>query len=302
MQAASDWGPIATPVRTAIAPGSPPWKDNMWLGFWDENAGAYGLIHGTTSPNAGGRKLSLSVALDGRCADVNEPLPPGGGFEVPAGGGFKSDSLQFGIDGRFAVDAPGLSGELVVTPRLPMVDYTPGQVVPPFIPGQPIHHYQRSAFVRGTLTLNGIEHEIDGLGFRDRTWGFRNEADHLVEYWALLACLPSYDLTAMKFLDGHGEHRIDGFVVRPDGGQTAVTTIEVTRDSSALTASAEIGLADGSMLSATTASRAGGHWLPMVGGSVAGPSFSVYEEFGAFEIDGETGWGLVEHAVLRRLF
>lgn len=48
------------------------------------------------------------------------------------------------------------------------------------------HHYEQSARVRGTVTLDGAVHMLEGLGQRDRSWGVRDM--RVPSGWRWLSC------------------------------------------------------------------------------------------------------------------
>ena len=59
------WGPMSHPARATIEDGSPPWKDHIYLAFWDAAAEVYGFFHWNNSPNHDTGKAQLSVWIKG---------------------------------------------------------------------------------------------------------------------------------------------------------------------------------------------------------------------------------------------
>src|SRR5262249_15676266 len=74
------WGPLTTRTRRDVPEENLQWKDNAYLGFWDDDADIYGLFHWSASPNPNDPAAiygQLSVSVKGRSIDVIEPLVPG---------------------------------------------------------------------------------------------------------------------------------------------------------------------------------------------------------------------------------
>jgi hypothetical protein len=284
--------PLNQPIHGPVPDGRPPWRDNAYVCFWDTRRNLVGVLHVSTSPNTEGRRARFSLALDGRTIELIEPLEPGT---------FRSASTSYALDDRVVVNGSRISGRLELKPRFSVADYTAGQVIPPLVPGEPQHHYQQALSVVGSLTIDGRVVDVDGAGFRDRTWGYRDESAHIDEYISFMAVFPSFAVTALRFHDTDGGNRVEGFLLT-DGGVTKVASIGVTRDAAGLLAEGELGLADGGPLVLRVTERKGGFWVPM-GAERRGPTLSAYDEFSALSsADGEHGHGFIEHAALRRLF
>lgn len=293
MSAQADWGPLSQPIDPQVRDDSPPWRDNAFLTFWDPAAGVHGTLHTSTSPNAEGRRARLSVAHGGRVVEVVEPLEPGT---------FTSESITFALGESFSVDAPELSGELTFTPRFALADYT-GPAAPKAFgldEAQPLQHYQRAATVAGRLTLAGETVEIDGHGFRDRTWGLRDESSSVAEYFGFMWVFDEFALTQLRLLGNDGKDATLGFVLGEHA--TALGDVSLTRDAAGLFAAADIGLADGGRLQVRATERHVGFWCPM-GWERSGPTLSAYDEFaGLRTADGTEGFGMVEQGIVKRLY
>ena len=60
------WGAMSHPAREEIAAGSPPWKDHIYVAFWDTKNEAYGFLHWNSSPKINGSQSdtrSTSVCI-----------------------------------------------------------------------------------------------------------------------------------------------------------------------------------------------------------------------------------------------
>lgn len=286
------WGPLAEPVHGPVPDGRPPWKDNAFLTFWEPENHVFGNVHVSTSPNAEGRRARITAYVGGRLTEIVEDLKPGT---------FTGDSVAFGLDEPTTISGPGLSGELRSTPLFALADYTAGSVIPPLVPGEPLHHYQRAARVHGTLTLDGRSVEINGHGFRDRTWGYRDESANISEYIALMFTFPEHAYSVIRLRGADGADLTEGYTLTEDAS-TRITAVSVTRDASSLLAHTTLGIDGGDEVTLSRRHRHGGFWLPM-GWERHGPTMGAYDEF--FEVQdasGNSGFGMAEHGIVRHLY
>ena len=70
------WGPMSHPALETIAAGRPPWKDHIYIAFWDTKNQAYGFLHWNSSPNHDTTKVQANLSLGSKTIDIIEPLPP----------------------------------------------------------------------------------------------------------------------------------------------------------------------------------------------------------------------------------
>ncbi len=287
-----DWGELAHPVRDDH-PGQdmPAWKDNAYLCFWDPEHDAHGVIHVSTSPNAEGRRARASFSVRGRTAEVAEELEPGS---------FASESISFGLDGPIEVRSDRIEASLDHAPRGRWCDYGTTGVVPELVEGEPLQHFQGAAAVTGSVSVDGERSEVDGVGLRDRTWGYRDESKMWPEYIGIIADIDGRLLTVMKFRNDGGSASA-GFMLS-DGEPVAVDELSgLTRDPAGLFAAASVTLADGEALDLRMTGRMAGFWVPM-GWERQGPTMSAYDELIAIRTgDGRVGHGMVEQGIVRQL-
>jgi hypothetical protein len=286
------WGPLAHPLRTdAPTAEAGPWKDNAYLAFWDPQQDVYGAVHVSTSPNPQGTLARASVSVRGRTAEVIEPLEPGT---------FTSRSISFDLDGRITVEAPGLRANLSLAPQFALGDYRTTDLIPELVNGAPLQHVERFAHVTGTVNVGGECAEIQGIGGRDRSWGYRDESVSWPEYIGVLLAFPDYGITTIRMADSSGGDRTAGFWLGDDARPvTAITPI--TRDASGLFAAAQLTFAGGEQLQLRRTTRKAGFWVPM-GWERTGPTMSAYDEFIEVRTDhGESGFGIVEQGIVRQL-
>lgn len=286
------WGPLAHPIRSEpVADDAPPWKDNSYLAFWDPERGVNGVVHVSTSPNAAGRRARASLQVGGATAEIAEDLEPGT---------FTSASIDLDLEGRVTVRTADMSMELEMTPRGTAADYTAGAAIPELVPGEPLQHFQQGAIVSGRVCVGDAATEVDAIGLRDRTWGYRDESQMWPEYIGMIVDLDGETLSVMKFAGVDGSTKTDGFLLGDEPRQ-ATSLVDITRDASGLFVGATVGFDDGETLTLRLTRRTGGFWVPM-GWERVGPTMSAYDEFMELRAaDGRGGYGFVEQGIVRRL-
>jgi hypothetical protein len=117
------WGPMSHPARETIGDGRPPWKDHIYIGFWDVASACHGFLHWNSSPNHDTGKAQLSGSFGGVALDIKEPLQAHATR-------FSSASLEFDLAGEIEVRAGRVRGHLHAAPRLTPVDYTQNSLLP----------------------------------------------------------------------------------------------------------------------------------------------------------------------------
>ena len=292
----SDWGPLAQPLRTDIPDDPRPWRDNAFLCFWDPAKRLTGVMHISASPNAtGGRRARVSVRLGNSTVEVIEEL----GFAT-----WNSESITFDPDAGFSVDGPGLSGSLTFAPLHALAVFL-GEHAPKAFSldaEHPLHHYQRSARVTGTLTVHGQTVEVDGFGYRDRTWGFREESASVQEYFGMMWVFPEFSVSSIRLLGQDGKTATIGFTCDAEGTDP-VTGLSIVRDAAGLFQATRIERRAGAPIEARLVERYGTFWCPMGVAEQAGPTLSAYDEWHSIRTaDGACGFGLLEQGITRQLF
>jgi hypothetical protein len=290
-QQATD-SPLTQPIHElALRPGSPPWRDNAFLLFWDPKADIYGSAHVATSPNAEGRRARFSLSVAGETFEIVEPLAPNS---------FTSESVAFDVqNNRVRVRCPEMSADLELAPQFAFADYAASGIFPSVDPDVPIHHYQQGVSVAGEIRLLDRALAIDAHGLRDRTWGFRDESVSIQEYAALVASFPDHVLTVMRMLAVDGVDRMEGY--RLTDTAEPLTQFGMTRDAAGFLVEAHLG-GTGGEFDARVVERRAGFWVPM-GAERRAPAIRAYDEFVALRTTtGDEGFGVVEQAVVHRLF
>jgi hypothetical protein len=288
------WGPMSHPVTEAIESGSPPWKDHIYAAFWDVSSDCFGFFHWNSSPNHDTGKSQLSGSFGGTAIDIKESLEP-------RADRFQSQSLDFDLRGAIAIDHERVRGRLTAEPRLTPVDYTQNSLLPPLVPDEPLQHWQQGFSLTGELTVDGQERGIAALGYRTRTWGFRDDSNQFQEYVSLQTCMRDRDITVMKFRWPDGSLKTDGFVVSA-GDQIAVVDLHVVRNSAGLTTRLTLDLEGGDSLMLERRGCAVGLWCPIGLPEREGPTFAAYDEIIEWELDGERAHSIVEQAIVRHVY
>jgi len=281
---------LAEPVHAGVAgPGDPPWRDNAFLAFWDGSTGLYGCAHVSTSPNSDGRRARCSVAAGGRSREVVEPL---------AADTFDSASLTFDLGGRLTVDTADLRVDVRSTPRFTPADYSAGGIVPGLVPGTPLRHFQQGCDVEGDIVIGDTKISLRGQGFRDRTWGYRDESQTWTEYVAVIGCFSAFDITFMKFKGVDGSLTVEGYQIGDE--LRRADEMRLTRDASGLLSRFDVGFSDRGGLSVEVAGHPGGFWVPLGPDGRSGPTMSSYDDFVPLVCStGEKGFGMVEQGIIR---
>lgn len=290
---ATDWGPLSEPIHTDIPEGAPPWRDNAFLVFWDVEQRLVGTLHVSTSPNAEGRRMRFSLQLREKTIELVEDLSPGT---------FSSDSVTFSAGAEFSIASDRVRGRVALTPLFALADYTGDRSPEAFSldKQQPLAHYQRAATVSGELDVDGETVVLDGQGFRDRTWGYRDESSSVSEYFGCWFVLPNCSIAAMKLRGVGGDPVVLGNILEAEA--TFLSSVALTRDASGLFAGCELQFADGRRMSIRGVERRAGFWCPM-GWERSGPTLSAFDEFMTVRTgDGEEGFALVEQGVLKTVF
>ncbi|MCW3013487.1 MAG: hypothetical protein JWO02_579 [Solirubrobacterales bacterium] len=295
--AATSWGPLAQPLHTNVPDDPRPWRENAFFCFWDPAQDLTGIMHISASPNAkGGRRARVSVQLGAESHEVIETL----GFDT-----FDSESITFHPESGFTIDSPTISGTISGTPLHARAVFA-GETAPEAFSldrEHPIHHYQQSARVTGELTIGGRTITVDGHGYRDRTWGFRDESSSVEEYYGTMWVFPDFALSALRLLGRDGRAATLGYKLGADGSSEAVTAMSLVRDGAGLFVATRIETAGGELLDISLQERRATFWCPMGEERQDGATLSAYDELGRLRTaDGVEGFGLLEQGITRKLF
>jgi PEP-utilising enzyme, mobile domain len=293
----TQWGPLATPIAAeADIPGlhetGRPWKDNAFFGIWDVDREIYGIIHFSTSPNGGGRRARCSISARGRVAEIIEPLQVGT---------FNSASIALDLQGRITVEHDRIRLDLQMEPRSGPTDFASGQPLPPLAENLPLQHWEQSFVATGPISIGDEDHSFDGRGYRDRTFGWRDETAQWTEYTWVVATFDDFDLTTGKMRGIDGVERVRGYRIIGEN-QELITGFSVSRDASGMYRGGTTTFESGPPLVITESVRRTGFWLPMGADDQEGPVFSAFDELVELRTaEGDVGFGIAEHGILRHV-
>jgi len=291
---ATGFGPLAEPLHPdAATSADPDYKDNAYFGFWTHvgTAPVFGEVHMSTSPN-GLRRARIAVTVDDHIIEIDEDCPKGT---------YTSEHISFDVAGALSVDHPDLKVEMTYTPRYQPMNYSPKKLMGATGDHEPIRHYEMGVGVSGTITARGETIQVDGLGFRDRSWGFRDESKLWREYLTVWGTFEGFDIAAMKFELMDGVTVTDGFL-NTDEGQRRVTEMNITYDPAGTFHTLRF-LLDGTEERIITRRQyLGGYWLPMGPQKEEGaPCFHAFDEFAEFDAWGHIGRGIVGYGIQRNI-
>lgn len=285
------WGPLGHPIDPQVSPGGPAWRDNAYMAFWSDDLTTFGCFHTSTSPNAPGRRTRLSVSHGGAVIEI---------VEEPEPGTFDTASLSFDLDTRVGVEHPRLSGEIHCVPLWAPAEYSQ-RAIPSLEGGTPLTHHQRAGRFTGDLTFDDSTVTFTGSGFRDRTWGSRDEAVSIDEYIGVMGVYAGCAITVIRMRSTSGADHTEGFVLDASGARAINRITDIVRDASGLYVSSRLLLADGGEMTLATTGRAGGFWVPL-GSQRSGPALSAYDEYTTSMLsDGQAGITMIEQGVLKTL-
>jgi hypothetical protein len=245
----------------------------------------------STSPNAFSR-ARIAITADNRTVEIDEDCPPGS---------FTSEHIDFDLDGRVCVDHPDLKLEFRYEPRFAPMDFSPVKVMGGLVPNEPMQHHEQTVTLTADITMHGADVSFTGLGFRDRSWGFRDEARQWQEYLTVWGTFDDFDLSALTFMETSGRVIVDGFVNSAEG-QRRVTETHFTYDPSGMLKTLRLVLDGTDERLVHMTHRLGGYWLPMGPQRGEGdPVLHSYDEFTELDAWGSTGRGILAYGIQRNL-
>jgi hypothetical protein len=288
------WGAASHPALDTIADGSPPWKDHIYIAFWDAGSESYGFLHWNGSPNHPTTKVQANVAIGGKQIDFIEELPPQSTH-------FSSTSAEFDLRSEIEFKHQRLSGRLNMAPEFRLIDYTPGGSIPALAGQEPLQHFQSGLTMTGRLELDGVGHHIDAHGFRTRTWGYRDDSEQFPEYFYLWATFDDYAISIIKHLHPDGSQRAGGALTN-DAEAITVIDAHLPKDRAGFASEVTVDLADGTSRTVDRVERVWGGWCPIGLPRRNGPTFAAFDEVVTFtDSERKRGLGLSEYGYIRQI-
>jgi hypothetical protein len=209
-----------------------------------------------------------------------------------------SPSIKLDLDGALSVRGPDMTIDMTMTPRHVPADFCDARSVPGLSDTEPIRHYQQAGTVRGRAQLGQDATEFEGLCFRDRTWGFRDEIAIWDEYYAVCVCWDDFDLTLMKIRTSTGDHH-HGFLVGSRSNVIVETSLR--RDGWGDPNRVDCVLADGGTFGFDVSRPFATLGLPL--GEPDGPAAILARDtfIEVRDDDGKIGFGVVEQGIQYRM-
>jgi hypothetical protein len=209
-----------------IAP-EPLWQESVVLLWWDAAAGIGGFHRIGHEPGAGISTSWIGIhTRDGLrfCRHLNLPFDPSHRDHCAFRVGDAYEARFENGEAIWRVDEADCEMHLVAT------DYTPrfdlfrkgGTVTDDFAPG----HLEAAGRVRGHIRLGDRRVQVDGLCYRDHSWGKRDWASLLSHRWIAGTCGPELTFNAASWHGIDGSLRSFGIVVR-DGVVTYAEAVDL---------------------------------------------------------------------------
>lgn len=192
--------------------GDPNWQESHWF-MW-RAPGIGGLHRLALHPVTGMATFWCGVMTsEGTCyRDQAYGIPMA---EQPANAFVVSPAQQLHFDEkggvRILIDEPGCQVDLRYENHFPMARYLDREQMP--TAGSP-DHYEASGTVVGTVTIDGRVLEIDGVAFRDRSWGPRDYTHTLSHRWVAGTFGPDLSFSATGVAAIDGSYFTDGILIR----------------------------------------------------------------------------------------
>ncbi|MDF3305291.1 hypothetical protein P3H15_09685 [Rhodococcus sp. T2V] len=289
------WGPLSHPALETIEEGRQPWKDHIYIAFWDPKSASYGFLHWNGSPNHPTTKVQANIALGGKEFDLIEELPPQATH-------FSSDSAEFDLEGTIEYKHERLKGTLTMAPQFGAINYGPGGSIPALADQEPLQHFQSGLTLKGRLQLDGVDYDIDALGFRTRTWGYRDDSEQFPEYFYLWATFDDYAVSVIKHVHPDGRQKTGGALVN-ETETIMITDVHLPKDRAGFAYEVTVDLEDGTSRTLARDERVWGGWCPIGLPKRNGPTFAAFDEVVGFVgPDNEFGYGLSEYGYIRRVY
>lgn len=204
------------------------WQESVFLTWWDDKAGVGGFHRIGQEPHAaGGAVASYWLGLFTRDGQryrrhVSVPLR-----DVDRGERlFRcSDAFAMAHDGQdsiWTIDLPDCEMHLVAqdyTPRFDLWGHG-GTVTQDFAPG----HFEVGGTIRGRLRIGERQFDIDGVCYRDHSWGRREWSTLLSHRWIAGSVGPELTFNAASWHGTDGSLRSFGIVSKNGVVTHAVNT------------------------------------------------------------------------------
>lgn len=207
------------------------WQESVIVSFYAERSGIGGFCRLAHEPNRRRGNLTCGLfARDGtRFRRSVQGVPISDSDRWAEGFGAAGYSVQW--DGRLRVEGrePECEFSLEIEDLHPRFDYwslvTMGRSGDEVAP----NHFEAGGNARGTVTLAGREYPVDGLAYRDHSWGPRNWGAVLSHRWFVGTFGPALTFSLVTVHPPGGPFERFGYLIR-DGEPCALEDLDVLVD------------------------------------------------------------------------
>jgi hypothetical protein len=278
-------------------PLNQPWKENWYFNFIDQKANAWGINHFSLMRHKQKGRFSAFHVVDGEVLLYTNEIAIDDNLRELTDGRLKAEFIEPFARFRLTFTGERHRVELDYTARFPIFDYAMAAR-----PGRnkdratTLEHYEQALVCRGRIEKDGRSREIDCLGHRDHSWGYRNESK--IGGWNWVA-IQFPERTVNLYRAVIGKAFIGSGFISSASGNARITRMNIDRTdfdgkeplSSTFTAHDEAGA-----VHHFRSSRFSHLFLPM---TEKGGGVYVYENFSDFtDLDsGAAGVGIDEYLI-----
>lgn len=153
------------------------WKENWYFNFIDRPNGAWGINHISLMRHRNQGRFSAFHVVDDQVLMYSDLIDIEDQMDELTDGKLKFDFVEPFKRFRVTFNGPVHQVDLEYEARFPVFDYAGGR---PERPGRDkalaVNHYEQALTCKGTVTKGDQTRQIDCLGHRDHSWGYRNES------------------------------------------------------------------------------------------------------------------------------
>jgi len=213
--------------------GRPHWQESYYFSWFDIDTDAMGFARIGRIPGEGTWNGALMVArgdsierIAAKMRDKNGSAgKPGATFISVGGLSFEMieplAQWRLRLTGRDSMD---LTFQAFTRPFDFHAEVAEGNTFPV---GAADRHFEQTGTVKGSLTIGGVTHQINGYGQRDKSWGVREWG--AIEAWNWIPAVfgPDLGLIAARVTIG-GHTGIGGYIFR-DGEPRAIAALDIVQ-------------------------------------------------------------------------
>jgi hypothetical protein len=227
--------------------GEPNFNESMYFNFFDPQRKRGGFVRIGNRPNEGFAEVTLSLYEPDGTALFNYKRPEIADNSAFAAGGMRFEvvrpfeRLRISYEGRAVYLARPLELEdprraFTANPHRPVTVRLEVEGLSPMYGGEVDEQSSEMVFAKGhceqhvrahgTVTIDGIDHDIDGLGLRDHSWGPRSWQSPKLYRWLTGQFDSGFGFMGSQIVTRSGAEILSGFVFR-DGENHFVRPVEL---------------------------------------------------------------------------